>query len=267
MQLFSPAKINLFLRVMSRRLDGFHNLATLMQAIDLGDTLHFQLSKRDIFTTTTHEIPCDPSNFILRAVTLFRQKTGKEFGITIHLEKNIPPQAGLGGGSSNVATTLYALNELLHTKISEKELQSWSQHISSDAPFFFSQGTAYCRGKGEIVEEIEELVLPRMGLVKPPMGLSTPEIFRDLDLSRCSSTPPDELLRSFFERRPIYENDLQEKAFTKLPHLASLKEKLARDAECVMMTGSGTGLICFGPKKTPDLEIFPIRRTGGWYTL
>src|SRR5262249_13981075 len=105
--LLSPAKINLFLRILGKRPDGYHELASLFQAIDLADTIHFSLSDADHLTCTDPAIPVDRSNLIWKSVNLFRRKTGLNFHLKIHLEKKIPHQAGLGGGSSNAATTLW----------------------------------------------------------------------------------------------------------------------------------------------------------------
>ena len=111
--LYSPAKINLFLRVVGRRSDGYHNLASYFQAVDLFDRLFFSLSDSDELVSTNPAIPCDSSNTILRAAEVYRRATGIQFGIKVHLEKHIPEQAGLGGGSSNGATALFAINLLL----------------------------------------------------------------------------------------------------------------------------------------------------------
>src|ERR1700733_15970617 len=110
--LLSPAKLNLFLRIVRRRPDGYHDLASLFQTVSLADTLHFSLSERDQLTCTDPALLTDHTNLVLKAVDLFRKKTGLSFGLKIHLEKHIPYQSGLGGGSSNAATTLWALNQL-----------------------------------------------------------------------------------------------------------------------------------------------------------
>ncbi len=106
MKLKSPAKINVFLRVIGRRPDGYHDLASLFQAIDLSDIIDIELSKdgQDRLTCDQSDVPTDASNLILKAANLFRRKTNLSFGVIAHLEKRIPVQAGLGGGSSNAAT-------------------------------------------------------------------------------------------------------------------------------------------------------------------
>jgi 4-diphosphocytidyl-2-C-methyl-D-erythritol kinase len=105
---FSPAKLNLFFRVLSRRSDGFHEIASLFQTIDLGDVLEIAAASQDQLTCTDKELPCDERNLVVKALHLFRRKTGMEtFSIRCHLEKKIPKEAGLGGGSSNAATILF----------------------------------------------------------------------------------------------------------------------------------------------------------------
>ncbi len=139
----SPAKVNLFLRILRRRSDGYHDLASLFQAISLYDTIHFALSDHDELTCDKPGIPTDSTNLILKAADLFRRKTGLKFGLKAHLEKRIPHEAGLGGGSSNAATTLWALNQLHGQPASPDELIAWSGEIGSDITFFLSHGTAY----------------------------------------------------------------------------------------------------------------------------
>ena len=137
MKLFSPAKLNLFFRVLKKRDDGFHEIASLMQAISLGDTLHFEESNEDLLTCTDTTIPTDEKNFIHRARALFREKTGFQTPIAIHAEKKIPAEGGFGGGSGNIATTLWAFNEISGENIDEGTLRSWAGELSSDAPLLF----------------------------------------------------------------------------------------------------------------------------------
>lgn len=242
MKLFSPAKINLFLRVLKKREDGYHELASLFQAVSLGDTLHFSLSETDHFTCNDPLIPTGADNLIWKAVALFRKKTALSFGLTVHLDKKIPMQAGIGGGSSNAATTLWALNELHGKPASRQLLQQWAEEIGSDVSFFFSQGTAYCTGRGEKVQNLKPLQ-GNLWLVKPAEGLSTPLIFKNLDLKSCAPDDPLELLKQ--ER--FFLNDLEEPAFKVMPSLMELKkELLSQGFSAVCLTGSGTGILCQG---------------------
>jgi 4-diphosphocytidyl-2-C-methyl-D-erythritol kinase len=275
---FSPAKINLFFRVLSRRSDGFHEVATLMQALSLGDAISFSLAKQDSLTCKEAALPVDSSNLILKASSLFRRKTGIKIYIQAHLDKRIPWEAGLGGGSGNAATTLWAMNEMSGFSVSEEDLALWSAELGSDVPFFLSSGTAYCTGRGEVFRSLSIKMEKRsLHIVKPPEGLSTPLIFRCLDLSSLDKRSPDELLRSFSSERPQFTNDLEIPAFLKLPKLADLKSKLlASGFEHVQMTGSGTAFFCFGGhgEFPSDLSIlkfystsFLNREKGKWYEV
>jgi len=268
LSLFSPAKVNLFLRVLGRRADGYHNLASLFQAVDLGDHLTFSLFPKDHLTCTDPTIPLDNSNLILKAANLFRQKTGLSFGLAAHLEKKIPMEAGLGGGSSNAATTLWALNELTDHPASEDELRTWAAELGADVAFFFSSGTAFCTGYGQHVRSLAPLSQTEpLYLVKPPEGLSTEHIFRLLDFATCSSEDPEALLQNFLQGKPQYLNDLEEPALRALPSLKSLKQKLLKDGfHTVAMTGSGTGFLCVGDGTGDHQPLHYLsRREGDWY--
>lgn len=268
MRLFSPAKINIFLRVLSRRPDGYHNLSTLMQTIDLGDILTFSESKVDQITCSDPSLPIDQRNLVVKALTLFRSKTGVVFPVHIHLEKYIPQQAGLGGASSNAATTLWALNELSGRRVGEEELTKWAALIGSDVPFFFSQGTALCTGKGEVIQNLSPSPFIRgFALFKPPRGLATPMIYRGVDLEASSRVEPDRLLESYYSGAARFVNDLEAPAFHIFPRLKEYKENLlAAGYDKVFMTGSGSVLVSPidplnpSPRGKIDEEILRIRR-------
>jgi 4-diphosphocytidyl-2-C-methyl-D-erythritol kinase len=269
----SPAKINLFLRVLQRRPDGYHNLASLLQAVSLYDTLHFSLSDQDQLTCNKPEIPTDSKNLVLKAADLFRRKTGLKFGLKVHLEKNIPHEAGLGGGSSNAASTLWALNQMHGFPASLEDLIVWSGDIGSDITFFLSQGTAYCTGRGEIMQTLDPLPNQKLWIAKPAEGLSTPAVFKALDWSTILSKDPLNCLEVFYKGMPDYFNDLEPTALQIKPSLRKVKENLLKIGfDHVMMTGSGTAFFCLGKRPNPELEgvdFYPVyfirRETNLWY--
>ncbi|MBJ7449992.1 MAG: 4-(cytidine 5'-diphospho)-2-C-methyl-D-erythritol kinase [Parachlamydiales bacterium] len=273
LKLFSPAKLNLFFRVLGKREDGFHELASLFQAIDFGDILHYSLSKDDVFTCSSNHIPLDDSNLVIRALKLFRQKTGIQACFKIHLEKYIPTEAGLGGGSSNAATTLWALNKLTGQPASLDDLIKWSADLGCDITFFLSEGTAYCRGRGEIIEPLPLIKSESCTLVKPDWGLSTASVFKNFDMSLSEFTDPDETLDQFLSGKPSYFNDLEEAANKTDERLSDLKQKLY---ECgfhtVTMTGTGSSFFCYGQGNAPK-ELFQknirfiSRKPNQWYDL
>lgn len=271
--LISPAKINLFLRILRRRPDGYHDLASLFQAISLHDTIHYTLSEQDELICNHPGIPTDSSNLVLKAAHLFRRKTGLQFGLKVHLEKRIPHEAGLGGGSSNAATTLWALNQLHSQPASLDELIAWSGEIGSDITFFLSQGTAYCTGRGEILHSLDPLPSQKLWIAKPAEGLSTPAVFKALDLAVLPQRDPVSVLNGFYQDNPDYFNDLEATAFQLKPILHTVKIKLM-DAgfENVTMTGSGTSFFCLGSSQPPQIDgvhlysaDFINRRPNLWY--
>lgn len=269
----SPAKINLFLRVLSKRPDGYHEIASLLQTISLFDGLRIEFAKNDRFVCSDPNIPTDDSNLVLKAVALFRHKTGLNDAVAIELEKHIPAEAGLGGGSGNAATTLWALNELFEKPATVESLQAWAAEIGSDVPFFFSLGSAYCTGRGETFLSIPPLQEMDVTIIKPAYGLSTPGVYRALDLRQVSQEDPLLLLESFQAGRPHYVNDLEGSALQLKPELATLKSKLQHAYKEVLMAGSGTSLCCFSKHdnsaSTPGLfsaeAKFVFRTADRWY--
>lgn len=274
--LHSPAKINLFLRILQRRPDGYHEIATAMQTIGLADKLHLSLAENDHLTCTDSSIPTDDTNLVMKAVNLFRRKTGIATGVQAHLEKYIPAQAGLGGGSSNAATTLWGLNLLCNKRATESQLMSWSAEIGSDIPFFFSQGSAYCTGRGEKIQPIAPLEQKPLWIIKPSEGLSTPEVYRRLNVSSLPERHPDKCLEDLLRGGSSYFNDLEGPAFSALPKLKTLKEQLIGSGyEAVVMSGSGSAFFCIGKNIPPDQlkGLFSVethflqRQPGSWYTI
>lgn len=247
LSLKSPAKINLFLRILRRRADGYHELASLFQAIDLCDIMSFEIADKDVLTCSDPSLPTDATNLVSKAVQLFRRKTKIETSFVIHLQKNIPQQAGLGGGSSNAATTLWALNALCGHPAKEAELAAWGAEIGSDISFFLSQGTAYCTGRGEILRALPALKNLSLSIVKPLEGLSTPQVYGKLNAANLKQRDPEATLASFFAGQPSYFNDLEQPAFEVMPELAALKRKLEHSGfSQVLMSGSGSSFFCLG---------------------
>jgi 4-diphosphocytidyl-2-C-methyl-D-erythritol kinase len=274
LHLFSPAKVNLFLRIVSKRSDGYHNLSSIFQTISLGDALTMELSAREELTCTDLGLPTDRSNLILKATELFRHKTGLNQAFRIHLIKRIPTQAGLGGGSSNAATTLWGCNQLTQANIPLDILQQWSAEIGSDIPFFFSQGTAHCTGRGEYVKDLPFIPPRQFWIIKPPEGLSTPEVYRCLNFTSSVSEKSLQIdLDSCLSDACLYFNDLEKPAFEMLPKLKQLKTRLLENGfEIALMSGSGTAFLCMGEGTLPidpELNVFPVhfknRSLRNWY--
>jgi 4-diphosphocytidyl-2-C-methyl-D-erythritol kinase len=239
-----------------KRQDGYHDIASLFQAIDLFDRLFFSFSDRDELTCTNPQIPCDSSNLVMKALNLFRMQVPVP-SIRIHLEKMIPVQAGLGGGSSNAATVLWGLNELMGKPLSQQQLIEIGMEIGSDVPFFFSSGTAYCTGRGEVITPFD-LPSPLSGYIaKPTFGLATPIVFQTIDVSALQNRDPLQALLQY----PQFFNDLEMTSFRLEPRLDSLSKQLKAHFEEVVMTGSGSALFCLNgvPPSLEGVRFFPFK--------
>jgi 4-diphosphocytidyl-2-C-methyl-D-erythritol kinase len=278
MILFSPAKLNLFFRVIKKREDGFHEIVSRYQVINLGDRLTLEHSEKESFSCSDSHLPCDESNLVRKAVSLFRQKTGKTTPIRCHLEKNIPIGGGFGGGSSNAAAALYGMNELAGGPATLHELSSWSRELGSDVPFFFSQGSALCTGRGEKVQEIKSAVLTDLWVASPPFGVSTAKVFQNVYLHHPNNQhreAPEFLGADCLDDgdTPSFFNDLELAAFTVEPKLKEIKHSLELlGFDKVVMTGSGSSFFCIGNPafgSLPGIRFFKVeciaRHKGGWY--
>ncbi len=180
----APAKINLFLHVTGRRADGYHTLQTAFRMLDHGDVLHFRV-RSDAEIRRVNDVPGVPpdNDLVIRAARLLQQRTGCTLGADIRVDKRLPLGGGLGGGSSDAATTLLALNKLWHLGLQRSTLQSWALSLGADVPFFIYGRTALAEGIGET---LQALALPPVWyvVVEPPVAVPTPQIFSDEGLTR-----------------------------------------------------------------------------------
>ena len=152
----SPAKINLHLEVIGKRNDGYHELAMIMQNIDLADYLEFEINKEGLIKLKSdcNHLSLDSDNLIVKSANLLKKLSNNDLGANIFLKKNIPIGAGLAGGSSNAAATLIGLNMLWNLNLDNNELLKLSASLGSDVPFFINGGTQLCFGRGEILEKL-----------------------------------------------------------------------------------------------------------------
>ena len=264
--LLSPAKINLDLRILGRLPNGYHQLSTLMQTIDLADELVVSKNHADTFSCNITHLPTDERNLIIQARNLFREKTGYTQSLTILLQKNIPMEAGLGGGSGNAATMLWACNQLAGSPATLEELMEWGAELGSDVPFFFSLGRARCEGTGTDVHFVNEKEKRDLYVIKPECGLSAAAVYRELARLSASGMAPS-------IEESVYVNHLEKPAFSLNPNLKYLKAQLqACGFELVLMSGSGTCFFMWGEGSVQglkDLSVFPCsfvyREKGSWY--
>ena len=220
------------------------------------DRLFFSWVSHDQITCSDPTIPCDNTNLVAKALTQFRAHFPTK-PIHIHIEKQIPIQAGLGGGSSNAATTLWALNELTGRPATLPQLIEMGAAIGSDVPFFFSTGTAYCTGRGEILEPFALPTTLTGWLAKPTYGLSTPLVYKNTKIEELIPRDPLTALKSY----PCFFNDLEIPSFRLEPRLITLRDELQKSFQNVTMTGSGTAFFCLegDPRPIEGVTFFPFR--------
>ena len=180
----SPCKVNPVLNILGKRPDGFHDLETLFFPVPLHDVITVDTAPAGLTLTCNHPaLPCDATNLVHRAATAFLGAAGRTDGLTIHLEKNLPLAAGIGGGSANAAVTLLALNELFDAPLSNARLDELAAGLGSDVNFFLQPDPALATGRGERIEPLGPFSALRgtaMLLFHPGFGVSTPWAFREL---------------------------------------------------------------------------------------
>lgn len=247
----APAKLNLFLHITGRRPDGYHLLQSAFMLIDWCDTLHFelrtdgQISRTDLKnadgTGTSEALPAE--DLAVRAARALQAACGTSLGVHIGLEKNIPSQAGMGGGSSDAASCLLALQRLWGVHLPEKDLRALALSLGADVPFFLCGGHAWVEGIGE---EITPLALPsaRFLVVKTPAGVSTPEIFNAPGLKRDTETATMLGFAAYADGQVFKfgHNDLQPVAQKLCPQIGQSLEWLESQQLSGRMTGSGSAV-------------------------
>ncbi len=244
MELSSPAKINLWLEVLERRPDGYHNIVTLMRRISLMDLITIEPALSLEVNCSHSAVPSGPENLAYRAANLLFQRTGYRKGVSIEIQKHIPVSAGLGGGSSNAAATLKGLNELLAFGLSQKELMEIGLQVGADVPFFLFERDALASGVGEKLEEVSPLPPMWLVLLNPPIQVSTSWAYQslgfqltrnDINVTRTKSPEPTESIIKNLR------NDLEQVVLDRYPQLRALKEiLLAEGAGAASMSGSGS---------------------------
>ena len=241
----APAKLNLMLRVVGRRADGYHLLQTVFRLIDYGDELRFRV-RADGVITRVNEVPgiAQADDLCVRAATALRQASGTALGADIHLDKHLPLGGGLGGGSSDAATTLLALNQLWKTGFTRAQLLDLAVKLGADVPVFVFGENAFAEGIGE---RLQALDLPPAWYVVlcPPVAVSTAAVFTHPDLKRDS---PKVTIQGFTDAGSVGcingINDLQPLVLKQYPEVARHLDALSRFGPSLM---SGSGACVFAP--------------------
>lgn len=244
MKIYSPAKINLFLKITGKRPDGYHDLITLMCCIDLYDTISIAFNAKKISVICNNpKVPEDKTNLAHSAAILFLKSLNKQECVEICINKNIPVGAGLGGGSSNAASVLLGLNHYYGSPFSQEELMSMGQSIGADVPFFIFKKPAIASGIGENLEAYEGLTPYKILLIYPGFSVSTTKVYNNfnLGLTKIKKKHNFHLSKNqeFNIEYHLY-NDLEKVTASWYPDIIAVKEALLRHgARGALMTGSG----------------------------
>ena len=248
----APAKLNLFLHITGRRPDGYHLLQSVFMLIDWCDKLHFELRPGGAVSREDLTVPLPADDLITRAAKLLQQQTGCTQGVHIAVDKQIPAQAGMGGGSSDAASCLLALHQLWGLRLDLETLEKLGLQLGADVPFFLRGRNAWVEGVGE---KITPIALPpaNFWVIKPPAGVETPEIFKHPDLQRA--TKPATI--SVFAAQPYDygHNDLQPVAQSLCTQVTEALQVLKLAGMNGRMTGSGSAVFAHCTSSTPSLVV------------
>ncbi|MDV5120589.1 MAG: 4-(cytidine 5'-diphospho)-2-C-methyl-D-erythritol kinase [Candidatus Scalindua sp.] len=248
----APAKINLFLEILGKRDDGYHEIETVMQEIDLVDNLQFEEIQEGVkLKCNDKNIPSDENNLVCKAANLILNECGIKKGVLISLEKNIPVGAGLGGGSSDAAATLKALNLLWKIGLNDAELMEFAAKLGSDIPFFIKGKTALCSGRGEKITPIEVKSEMNYLVIFPHINISTATIYRNLKIDLTKKIIDVSFFLNALKHPKVAGiskllfNRLEEVIFTTYPDLLDVKKALDHFDFCGLSV-SGSGSAFFG---------------------
>ncbi len=268
------AKINLTLDILNKRSDGYHDIRTIMQTIELHDIVGIQLddSERVHIYCDNPNVPCDTRNIVYQVAKKMINMAKVYKGCQIHIKKNIPMQAGLGGGSADAAVVIMMLDKLLEFNMPEEQLLKYAAQFGADVPYLIYRGTALCEGIGDEIVRMPQIKSHYVVIAKPNFGISTAEAYKQFDESGgYSHNHSARFVHDFLNRRPFYDsigNDFF-RASTDARLWNVYNALLGEGAEAVSMTGSGSaffGLYRDGKKAElaysmlksthPDYEMF-----------
>ena len=252
------AKVNLTLDVLSKRPDGYHDISTIMRTVDIYDTVEISLTDEGIELSTSLDfLPTDEKNIAYRAAQAIFSETGIQKGAKIHITKNIPCGAGMGGGSADGAAVLVLLNKLLGSPVSTKRLLEIGAKIGADVPFCIMCGTYLAEGIGEVLSEVSAKGNISVVVVKPEVSISTPLMYKKLDEREILKRPDTKGMIKVLEKgntekiAELLYNVMEEAAIEEHPIISEIKESLIKKGAInAIMTGSGSAV--FGIFKTTE---------------
>ncbi|UCD86400.1 MAG: 4-(cytidine 5'-diphospho)-2-C-methyl-D-erythritol kinase [Desulfobacterales bacterium] len=269
----SPAKINLFLKVVGKRPDGYHEIVTLLCRIGLFDTVVLAFDQTGISVECSHpRVPQDSGNLAHRAASLFLNALSTHDGVAIFIDKVIPVAAGLGGGSSNAAAVLMGLNQHYGLPLTDGKLMEIARKVGADVPFFVFRHSAIARGIGDHLEVYKDLPPLFVVLVRPLFEVSTAWVYKNLNLglTNCEKSLKNGYFeQDFFKVKDLLCNDLEQVTIRKFPQIKIVKQALLDlGAETALMTGSGPSVFgLFKDGHQAAGAFHSIRHRGRWDTF
>lgn len=269
------AKINWSLRVRGKRADGYHDIDTILQTVSLHDTLTFATTDDNEirFSCDDRSIPADETNLVWRAAASLRERYSIDRGLKIRLEKRIPSEAGLGGGSSDAAVTLLALVAVWGLDVSKDDLAEIATQVGSDVPFFFFGGAARATGRGERLEPLDDAAQRHLLIVKPNASVSTAQAYKSLNSPALTSSDAKPILlrsQASDDSASIdlngLHNDFEAAVFQHAPEIERAKNALLKSgARAAMLCGSGSAVFgIFENQDAQERAIQAIELETGW---
>ena len=274
LRLLSPAKINLSLKILNRREDGFHNLLMVMEKISLFDEILLEKIPTDIeLIGSPSDVPIE-KNLVFRAAKLLQEISGVSSGVRLQLAKKIPMGGGLGGGSSNAATVLKGLNELWGLNLPPEKLAKIGVRLGADVPFFIVDGPALVGGIGDLIKPLKKIAKLWIILINPGVPVSTLWAYKTWDTNasaegRNNLTQENQNVRSlgtFEEVLQVLHNDFEDVIFPEFPEIQKAKGTLVKaGAKGTLMSGSGSTVFgLFETKEARDKALTKIRKKAAW---
>ena len=272
LQLKAPAKVNYRLDVLGKRADGYHDLRMIMQRVDLCDEIEISLSERPGIRVACGRagVPDGPGNIAWRAADALLKLSGREVGIDISITKKIPVAAGLGGGSSDAATVLMGVNELLELGLSDERLMEIGVKLGADVPFFIFKKPALAEGIGNLLTALDQVPELWVVLVNPGIHCSTAWVYQNLQLTRKEDAAiVSRSYGSLDEVCAVLANDLEPVTFARFPAVQELKELLIKQgARGALMSGSGSTVFgLFADESSARCAADEIAKARGWFSV
>ncbi|UCG51269.1 MAG: 4-(cytidine 5'-diphospho)-2-C-methyl-D-erythritol kinase [Candidatus Latescibacterota bacterium] len=269
------AKVNLALEILRKRRDGYHEIETILQSIELYDRLDIEINRsgRVVITCSDPDIPTDESNLCHRAIEKMRPHIGDDLGAVIHIEKHIPPNAGLGGGSSDAAAAILAAARASGLDLSPAQLEGVAAEVGSDVPFMLYGGTMFARGRGELLTKLTPLRRGNFLIVKPPVDISTAWAYKNVNFQltkhryRFNLKAVNALLARFPDVTLSFRNALEDVVCPSYPLVYEvLEELLASRPYVASMSGSGSAIFAIYESEARASQLAERFSVRGFFT-